>query len=53
MLEVSPALPPPEQDWRNPLTPGEHSNMEINAERLMGSVNIMGEKRVPGMKRDK
>lgn len=26
------------------MPPGEHINMEINAERLMGSVNITGEK---------
>ena len=47
---MSPALPSPEQDWRNPPTLGDHSNVEINAERLLGSVNITREKRVPGMK---
>lgn len=47
---MSPSPSSLEQDWRNPPTPGEHINVEINAERLTGSVNITGEKGVPGMK---
>lgn len=31
------------------MAPGEHINMAINAERLMGSVNITGEKHGPRM----
>lgn len=32
------------------MAPGGHINTGINAERLMGSVNITGEKHVPRMK---